>query len=231
MSIIRFFLILGSSSAQTGVKFEDFEETKFHVYEDDNGDLKVSMASPSLQYIAKQFDVSQELAGYFGKTGLKVASKEANYDLTLSLNKSSLNGTIDLVLGVHLSGHLEEKIKAISMLRYEAMSIPLRSAFGSAQKRVDGQQMTVPMRGKEAMYILPYSDRVMVTFSLDFEDPSDVVLGKVFLQEFYDIRQKHTVQNAPTVIFGKELPSEMAKFIPEEAKAKLSFISFGTYAQ
>jgi actin related protein 2/3 complex subunit 2 len=87
--------------------------------------------------------------------------------------------------------------------------------------------MSVPMRGKEAMYILPYSDRVMVTFSLDFEDSSDVVLGKVFLQEFYDIRQKHTVQNAPTVIFGKELPAEMAKFIPEVAKSNLNFISFG----
>lgn len=117
------------------------------------------------------------------------------------------------------------------MLRYELMSIPLRNAFGSAEKRVDGQQMTVPMRGKEAMYILPYSDRVMVTFSLDFEDPSDVVLGKVFLQEFYDIRQKHTVQNAPTVIFGKELPSEMAKFIPDDVKAKLNFISFGKYGR
>lgn len=87
---------LDSSSARTDVKFEDFEETKFHVYEDDNGELKVSLSSPSLKYIGKQFEVSQELSGYFGKTGLKVASKEADYDLTLSLDKSGLNGTIDV---------------------------------------------------------------------------------------------------------------------------------------
>lgn len=80
------------SSSRTDVKFEDFEETKFHVYEDDNGDLKVSIGSPSVKYIAKQFDVSKEFNGYFGKTGLKVVTKEADYDLTFGLDKN-LNGT------------------------------------------------------------------------------------------------------------------------------------------
>lgn len=77
------------------------------------------------------------------------------------------------------------------------------------------------------MYILPYSDRVMVTYSLTFDEASDAVLAKVFLQEFFDTRQKHTVTNAPTVIYGKELPAEIAPFIPDEIKVKCSFISFG----
>lgn len=88
--------------------------------------------------------------------------------------------------------------------------------------------MTIPLNKNESIYILPYSDRIMVTYSMLFEDDSDAVLSKVFLQELFDTRQKHTVQNAPTVIFGKDLPSEMAPYVSEETKNKCSFISFGT---
>jgi len=101
-------------------------------------------------------------------------------------------------------------------------------AFECSDTAVDGKQMTLPLCSSESMYILPYSDRVMVTFALHF-DASDAVLAKVFLQEFFDTRQKHTVQNAPTVIFGKEVPSEMAPFVPVNIQSTHNFISFGMH--
>lgn len=115
------------------------------------------------------------------------------------------------------------------MIRHKIICIPLSTAFSSVDKKTDGAPMTIPLRGEEHMYILPYADRVMVTFSVHFDDPSDSVLGKVFLQEFYDTRQKHTVQNSPIVIYGKEIPAEMTPLIPAGVKAKMNFISFGTF--
>lgn len=84
----------------------------------------------------------------------------------------------------------------------------------------------MPIEGQEMLYIKPHQDRVMVTISISLEDPSDAVLGKVFLQELFDTRQKHTLQNAPTVIFGKEPPAEIESMVKSSSN-QLSFVSFG----
>lgn len=122
---------------------------------------------------------------------------------------------------------IDSTIHLISAIRHRILSIPFQTAFDCVAKGVDGSAMTIPLHGQEAMFILPYSDRVMVTYALAFDEDSDAVLAKVFLQEFFDTRQKHTVTNAPTVIYGKDLPAEMAPHIPEATKTSCSFISFG----
>ena len=68
------------------------------------------------------------------------------------------------------------------MLRFKILSVPLMKAFESVDKKTDGKPFTIPLKGQEALYIVPYSDRVMVSYGLAFEDPSDAVLSKIFLQ-------------------------------------------------
>ncbi len=122
----------------------------------------------------------------------------------------------------------ETSIEKISKIRFEIFSIPFRKAFECVDNKTDGTNICIPLKGDESLYITPYSDRVMVTYAITFEDQSDVVLGKVFLQEFNDTRQKHTVQNSPTVIFGKEPPQEMAKYVRAPKTEQFHFLSFGT---
>jgi actin related protein 2/3 complex subunit 2 len=54
------------------------------------------------------------------------------------------------------------------------------------------------------MYVESKSDRVTVVFSTIFKDDDDVVLGKVFLQEFKEGRRASAT--APQVLFSKDPP-------------------------
>ena len=54
------------------------------------------------------------------------------------------------------------------------------------------------------MFVEAKSDRVTVVFSTIFKDDDDVVLGKVFLQEFKEGRR--ALATAPQVLFSKDPP-------------------------
>jgi actin related protein 2/3 complex subunit 2 len=68
-------------------------------------------------------------------------------------------------------------------------------------------------RDDETLYVEARSDRVTVVFSTLFRDEDDVVLGKVFLQEFKEGRRASAT--APQVLFTKEPPQGL-----EETDAK-----------
>ena len=55
------------------------------------------------------------------------------------------------------------------------------------------------------MFVEAKVDRVTVVFSTIFKDDDDVVLGKVFLQEFKEGRRASAT--APTVLLSKDRPA------------------------
>jgi hypothetical protein len=113
------------------------------------------------------------------------------------------------------------------LIRAKIFEIPLKTAFEANLAGLVEEPFSMPIEGQEMLYIKSHTDRVMVTISVSLEDPSDAVLGKVFLQELFDTRQKHTLQNAPTVIFGKEPPAEIEALVKPTGN-QMNFVSFGT---
>ncbi|RLN80125.1 hypothetical protein BBJ28_00023421 [Nothophytophthora sp. Chile5] len=87
---------------------------------------------------------------------------------------------------------------------------------GSASSLVPVQ---IPYRRNETMYVLPQADRIIVVYSVCFEDKTDQAVARVFLQVlesrllqlgwllFVDTRR--TVNNAPPVAFNKDPPLEL----------------------
>ena len=65
-------------------------------------------------------------------------------------------------------------------------------------------QAIIHYREDETMFVEAKVDRVTVVFSTIFKDDDDVVLGKVFLQEFKEGRRASAT--APTVLFSKDPP-------------------------
>ncbi len=64
-------------------------------------------------------------------------------------------------------------------------------------------------RDRETMYVSAHKDRVTVVFSTLFTDADDVIIGKVFLQEFKEGRRGN--EQAPQVLFcHKDPPQELA---------------------
>lgn len=138
---------------------------------DQNNNLKMSLRAPSIKAIAQKYDIHTEISKLC-KLKLQKASPESGYDISFQVSMEEFKQA-DLQ---------NDRIEEISLLRAMILSIPLRYAFKCLNNQVDGEQFTIPMRGSEAIYILPYADRIMTTFSVAFEDSSDAVLGKVFLQ-------------------------------------------------
>merc|ERR1711944_223702 len=60
-------------------------------------------------------------------------------------------------------------------------------------------------RDDETMYVEAKPDRVTVVFSTIFKDEDDIILGKVFLQEFRE--GKRAAHNAPQVLFTRDPPA------------------------
>lgn len=106
------------------------------------------------------------------------------------------------------------------------MMAPLVNAFDKFNKNEKFDTIKVQYRENENMYIMPSKDALIVIFSLRFKDPDDVILAKVFLQEFQDARRDKEVSNAPAVNFShKNKPLEL-KNVNEVEDEKTGFVSF-----
>ena len=63
-------------------------------------------------------------------------------------------------------------------------------------------------RSDETLFVRALEDRVTVIFSTTFKGEDDIILGKVFMQEFSETRRKY--QQAPQVLFSyKNPPAEL----------------------
>uniref|UniRef100_A0A1I8JC12 Arp2/3 complex 34 kDa subunit n=1 Tax=Macrostomum lignano TaxID=282301 RepID=A0A1I8JC12_9PLAT len=80
----------------------------------------------------------------------------------------------------------------------------LQAAGGDAEQRA-----VIHYRDDETLYVEALPDRVTVIFSVVFRDPDDIIVGKVFLQEFVESRRDFN--QAPQVLYShKNPPSSIA---------------------
>ncbi|CAX44833.1 actin polymerizing complex subunit, putative [Candida dubliniensis CD36] len=113
-----------------------------------------------------------------------------------------------------------ELIKELSNLKRNSMAAPFEQAFNrydelskkyanantyseEIQQELFNESVSIiKYRGiDECIYLKPSFDRVTVIFSTVFQDETDKIFGKVFLQEFVDAR-KRSVQTAPQVLYS-----------------------------
>ncbi|EMG47828.1 arc2 Actin-related protein 2/3 complex subunit 2 [Candida maltosa Xu316] len=137
-----------------------------------------------------------------------------NYSLVLDTTKASEQSE-DYKLNL---------IRELSNLKRNAMAAPFEQAFkrydalskkyadsNTYSEEVQAELNTEPVfvvkyRGNdESIYLKPSFDRVTVIFSTVFQDETDKIFGKVFLQEFVDAR-KRSVQTAPQVLYSHSEP-------------------------
>jgi actin related protein 2/3 complex subunit 2 len=115
--------------------------------------------------------------------------------------------------------------------RYTALSkenpVDPNNLYGEdsvAASNSNEEVLKLDYRGEESIYIKPSNDRVTVVFSTVFNDETDRVFSKVFLQEFSDAR-KRSIQKAPQVINShKEVPLEIQHL--EKATGNKTYITF-----
>jgi len=74
--------------------------------------------------------------------------------------------------------------------------------------------MQIHYRDEEAIYVRASADRVTVIFSTVFQEETDRIFCKLFLQEFVDARRQPSIQNAPQVLYSNRDPPLEIRDVP-----------------
>jgi actin related protein 2/3 complex subunit 2 len=109
----------------------------------------------------------------------------------------------------------------IALLARNVMAGPFLYMFDQATKRAgQGEQLQVDYRSNESLWLKNEGDRIICIFSIYFDDPDDIVIGRVFLQEIGKL-----VQGAPAVdTHLKDPPRELAAIKNLKAHGYCSFL-------
>jgi len=114
------------------------------------------------------------------------------------------------------------------LLKRHALSAPFLKIFADIeQKKSPSPLVEIRYRDEEAIFIKQESDRAIVIFSIQFRDPDDAVLSKVFMQEYADARK--TMTNVPSVIFSQKEPPMELKGV-KNLQVNNGFVSFVLFA-
>jgi len=113
----------------------------------------------------------------------------------------------------------------VALFKRHAMAAPFYKVFNDIDAKKGGNLVEIQYRDDEAFYIKPETDRCIVIFSVRFKDADDVILAKVFMQEYADARK--TMSNAPSVAYSqKEPPMELKGVRNLRVGNSQGFVSF-----
>jgi len=193
----------------------DFDSVTFHMFTDANSKnlLNISVSIKCFSELRK-YGVDDILQKQYGQM---LISTEEGYDVTLQ---------------VDCGNPPQDKAglaRNVALLKRHAFAAPFYKIFADIEQNKGGNLVELPYRDDEAIYIKPESDRCIVIFSINFKDPDDVVLAKVFLQEYADARK--TMSNAPSVTYSqKEPPLELKGVRNLKVSSSQGFVSFVLFA-
>ncbi|KAJ1921392.1 hypothetical protein H4219_000709 [Mycoemilia scoparia] len=118
----------------------------------------------------------------------------------------------------------------VSEVKRMIISAPFEQAiqYWESKPEQPGPLMALPYRENETLYVQAHVDRITVIFSVLFKEEMDQVFGKVFLQEFVDVRRQGVLPNAPQVLYSSRDPPleirDVVKFTPGENRGFVTFI-------
>ncbi|CAJ0639668.1 16284_t:CDS:2 [Entrophospora sp. SA101] len=154
---------------------------------------------------------------------------ENNYDFTLEFDLQKLPADKEERVAL---------VKKLSLIKRNLLAQPFERAFEQQTQFEDQKQqnpdpvlMQIHYRDQEAIYIQARHDRVTVIFSTLFNEETDSICGKLFLQEFVDARRRIELQNAPQVLYSNKDPPLEIRHLPElqrlNNKENVGYVTFG----
>ena len=188
----------GAKREPVDIRLADFDDTEYHILvkPEDKSNCTVSMSQRALR---DMWPMGTKAAAekIYGK--MMESKAEDRYDITLKFDLDNLPYP------------KEQIIKTVSELKRNLMASTFMRAFDAlnAGSTSTLKPMTVTYRKKEHMFIVPLADRILVSFSIYFEDETDAAIAYVFLQEMAEVQRR--VNGAPSVVLAKEPPPEVVK--------------------
>lgn len=189
--------LAGNKPDSIDITIADFDGVLFHI-SNVAGDKTKVMISISLKFYKQlqEHGADELLKREYGPL---LVEAETGYNVSLLIDLDNVPSDWETV------------VKKIGLLKRNCFASVFEKYFDFQEKGDHSEGLkraVINYRNEETMYVEAKSDRVTVVFSTIFKDEDDVVIGKVFMQEFKEGRRaSHT---APQVLFShKEPPLEL----------------------
>ncbi|XP_014286731.1 probable actin-related protein 2/3 complex subunit 2 [Halyomorpha halys] len=189
--------LAGHKQDSIDITIADFDGVLFHI-SNVGGEKSKILVSISLKFYKQlqEHGADELLKREYGPL---LVEPETGYNVSLRLDLDNV------------PSDWENVVKKIGLLKRNCFASVFEKYFDFQEKGDFNEGLkraVINYRNEETMYVEAKSDRVTVVFSTIFKDEDDVVIGKVFMQEFKEGRRaSHT---APQVLFShKEPPLEL----------------------
>nr|ACO15079.1 Probable actin-related protein 2/3 complex subunit 2 [Caligus clemensi] len=216
----------GHSPSSVLVINADFDGVTYKINNQPDNKNKIH-TSVALRFFDKK-ESEDHLEAVYGKENL-LDPPEEGYDVTVVLDLENI------------PEDWEKRVKEISMLKRHAFAafflrqFKLQEELSIAEK--ENKELDTPKasivryRDDETMWIEAKSDRVTFVFSTVLKDDDDIVIGKVFLQEFKEGRRANVT--APQVLFSWDPPASLADTDARvgEGVGYITFVLFPRHTQ
>lgn len=194
----------------------DFDGVRYQISNPDVSNKSVILLSAKMRMYEDlvEFGVDEELKNVYGDF---VTTAEDGWNVSLKFDLATMTGDKD-----------EIALRA-SYLKRNCFAAAFQTYFKMQESGTSSDKTAViHYHEDEKLYISAQEDRVTVIFSTLFKDPDDIIIGKVFLQEFKDGRKG--CQNAPQVLFSYgEPPRELEGFSGVLRGENVGFVTFVLY--
>lgn len=216
--VVEETLTVKIKNAQAGLKHEsidvtvaDFDGVLYHI-SNLNGDKSKIRTSISLKFYKQlQEHGADELLKR--EYGSYLISPETGFNVSVLLDLENI------------PENWQEVVKKLGLLKRNCFASVFEKYFDFQERGDEGQKRAViSYRDDETLYVEAKSDRVTVVFSTRFRDEDDVVIGKVFMQEFKEgLRASHT---APPVLFSHREPPRELQNTDAKVDNNVGYVTF-----
>ncbi|KAK7010478.1 actin-related protein 2/3 complex subunit 2 [Biomphalaria glabrata] len=201
----------GGKPDNVDITVADFDGVLFHMSNPDGNKNKI-MVSISLKFYKD-----------LQKHGADELIKREYSDL-LTITESGYNVSIVFDLE-KIPDNWQELVNKASLLKRNCFASVFEKYFQFQENGVDeNSRAVIHYRDDETMYVEAKKDRVTVIFSTIFKDNDDIVIGKVFMQEFKEGRRKY--QQAPQVLFSHKEPPQELQNTDARTGENIGYITF-----
>lgn len=205
-------VLAGNKPEAVAVKFADFDGVMFNI-SNPGGDKSKVMLSCSLKFYRElqQHGADELLRREYGN--LMVEPPEDGYNVSLVFDLNAVPQSF------------EDLVQRAASLKRNCFASVFEKYFEFQEKGESGhKQAVIHYRDDETMYVEAQADRVTVIFSTIFKDPDDIVIGKVFMQEFKE--GKRASQTAPQVLYCHGEPPRELKTTDARVGDNVGYITF-----
>lgn len=189
-------VLAGNKPEGADVTLADFDGVLYHISNPGQDKTKIQISINLKFYQELQKHGADELIRQiYGP--LLSPEPEAGYSVSVQLDLENI------------SDSWEEDVKKVGLLKRNCFASVFTKYFDlQAAGDTSGERAIIHYRDDETMYVKASPDRVTVIFSTVFKGEDDIILGRVFLQEFNEGKRRYP--QAPQILFShKEPPAEL----------------------